>query len=115
SAAQPEIDDGGDDTILPQLIETLVRGLRGHDREAVHLEKLHQRAPNGDVVFDDEYETRGFSGHRFSGSVRGRGRVRLSRSTIDVCRAGPLAQWQSTWLLITVSRVRSPWGRPRAN
>jgi len=74
SAAQPEIDHGGNDTILPQLIETLVGGLRCHDREAVHLEKLHQRAPNGDVVFDDEYETRGFSGHRFSA---GRGRVRL--------------------------------------
>jgi hypothetical protein len=46
-----------------QRVETFVGGFRGHDREAVHFEKLDQRTSNGHIVFDDEHETRGILGH----------------------------------------------------
>ena len=46
-----------------QLLEPLVGGLGGDDGEAVHLEKLHQRPADRDIVFDDEHEASGVLGH----------------------------------------------------
>ena len=45
--------------MLAQRFEPFVGGFGRHDRESVHLEKLHQRTPDRHVVFDDEHEARG--------------------------------------------------------
>ena len=50
-------------TDFSQRVEPFVGGLGGDDREAVHLEKLHQRSSHRHVVFDDEHETGGIVGH----------------------------------------------------
>ena len=61
--AKPQIDDRGDEPLFLQRVEAFVRRFGGHDSEAVHLEKLHERPAHGHIVFDHEHETRGILGH----------------------------------------------------
>ena len=58
--------------VLLQRVEPFVGGFRGDDREAVHLEELHQRPAHRHVVFDDEHEASCVFGHaptKYSGKA----------------------------------------------
>ena len=48
AAAQPQVDDGGDEAMFLQRVEPFVGGFGRDDGEAVHLEKLHQRPADRD-------------------------------------------------------------------
>ena len=62
AAAQAQIDDRRDELMLLAALEPFVGGLGGHDREAVHLEELHERPADRQIVFDDEHEAGGVLG-----------------------------------------------------
>ena len=69
AAAQPQVDDRGDQTVLLQRVEPFVGRFRRDDGEAVHFEELHQRPADRDVVFDHQHEARAIFGHHEAASI----------------------------------------------
>ena len=65
-AAQPQIDDRRHQPVLAQRVEPFVGRFRGDDREAVHLEELHQRSADRDVVFDHQHQARAVFAHKIT-------------------------------------------------
>src|SRR5262249_15883120 len=63
TSAQAQVDDRGREMMLRERVETIVRRLGRHRREAVKFEKLHERPTDGRVVFDNQHEARASSGH----------------------------------------------------
>ena len=55
AALQPQIDDGGVGTMLPDRIETFVGGFGCHHRVLPHLKELDERLTYCAVVFHDEH------------------------------------------------------------